>query len=455
MKATKRSRSSGTGWTGADHLERDEAKKADLTSEQTRRRELLSHDTLSKRDAMKLRLHLTKAQREVDEMKQRLQVWDAQEEMAKEKERQRLEDNPPPPKKKGRLGPETWKLKGAARPAWEVYDFDTRFVDVHIEAHKEAKIKATRCENLLLVYKGRFAEAAPDAARDYLGLLMQLGHISVEAKKYKTARAAWLECIELEGDNPVSTARESLMRMYLDLKRYDSAFRFGEQLADDSSVWIRYSFAVVAFQQKKPEAEEYMVRAIQANPFCAYYLAFYDTFNGVMEYTEDLAESEDEPQSSLEEAIEYCSSEQVPMWLDSKANLTLKNILVRAAQGNHSRLKASELEWSDRLVRIEEESDRIAKEAALREDEEEEESDDRADEDRSEDEEDVQEEERQRRKQKDRSEEDEGEDEEDHSDEDEEEVKVDVRMYAGMFRTAMEMLEESGQLGVMLQTILE
>jgi tetratricopeptide (TPR) repeat protein len=166
--------------------------------------------------------------------------------------------------------------------------------------------KATRCVNLLVVHRGRFGHDAPDAAREYLGLLMQLGHISVEAKKYKTAREAWLECIELEGDDPITTARESLMRMYLDLKRYDAAYRLGERLADDPSVWIRYSYAVMALQQKKPDAEveKCMVRAIQSNPFCAYYLAFYDTFNGVMEYTEDLAESEDEPQSSLEEAIE-------------------------------------------------------------------------------------------------------------------------------------------------------
>lgn len=456
MKATKRNSTVNTGWSGADHLERDASRDHKLTSEQHRRRDLLSHDTRDKRDAMKLKLHLTKSQRAVDEMKKRLQVWDAQEEKKQEKERQRLallEADPEPPKKRGRLGPETWKLKGPARPAWEVYDFDVRYVDPHIEAHKQAKEKATRCINLLVVHRGRFGHDAPDAAREYLGLLMQLGHISVEAKKYKTAREAWLECIELEGDDPITTARESLMRMYLDLKRYDAAYRLGERLADDPSVWIRYSYAVVALQQKKPAAdvEHCMVRAIQANPFCAYYLAFYDTFNGVMEYTEDLAESEDEPQSSLEEAIEYCSSETAPMWLDSKANLTLRNILVRAAQGNHNELKPSDLEWSTRLTKIEEECDRIAAEAALKdlreedgEDEEEDDAEaeaDEANEERSDSKEDAQEGKRRGRRKR--------EEDEDESEEEEEEIEVDVRMYAGMFRTAMEMLQESGQLGVM------
>jgi hypothetical protein len=454
VKATKRNRAVDNKWSGADHLERDASRDHKLSSEQHRRRDLLSHDTKDKRDAIKLKLHLTKSQRAVDDMKKRLVVWDAQEEKKQALERKRLEEleeSDEPKKKRGRLGPETWKLKGPARPAWEVYDFDVRYVDPHIEAHKQAKEKATRCVNLLLVHKGRFGHDAPDAAREYLGLLMQLGHISAEAKKYKTAREAWLECIELEGEDPITTARESLMRMYLDLKRYDAAYRLGERLADDPSVWIRYSYAVMALQQKKPdvEIEQCMVNAVKANPFCAYYLAFYDTFNGVMEYTEDLAESEDEPQSSLEEAIEYCSSETVPMWLDSKANLTLRNILVSAAQGNHSQLKPSDLEWSARLTRIEEECDRIAMEAALKEvkDEDEEEGEEDADHADEESEEEVQEEEpKGLRKREARRYEDEDDSEEE---DDEEEVEVDVRMYAGMFRTAMEMLQESGQLGVM------
>jgi hypothetical protein len=90
----------------------------------------------------------------------------------------------------------------------------------------------------------------------------------VEAKA--DGSVAWLECIELEGDDPITTARESLMRMYLDLKRYDAAYRLGERLADDPSVWIRYSYAVMALQQKKPDAEveKCMVRkVIQSNPF--------------------------------------------------------------------------------------------------------------------------------------------------------------------------------------------
>lgn len=42
-----------------------------------------------------------------------------------------------------------WQLKGAARPAEEVYDFDKRFKDVHAEALEESKASYSRQINLL------------------------------------------------------------------------------------------------------------------------------------------------------------------------------------------------------------------------------------------------------------------------------------------------------------------
>lgn len=284
---------------------------------------------------------------------------------------------------------------------------------------------------------------------------MQLGHLGFEAKKFKTAREAWLECIELEGDDPITTARESLMRMYLDLKRYDGAFRLGERLTDDWSVCIRFSVAVVAAKENKPEAEKYIVRAIQANPFCAYYLAFYDTFNGVMEYTEELEEAEDEPQSSLEEAIEYCCSNHAAMWLDSKANVTLRNILVRAAQGNHSELSPSDLEWNQRLTKIEVESERLAQVAALKAEEDESSNDEQEKDDDSQEDGHSQGDRERREEDSEDGSRDDSQQEDESEDGSEEKEKIDVRMYAGMFRTAMEMLQESGQLGLPLASIKE
>ena len=62
----------------------------------------------------------------------RLNAWDEVDEQAtykrqceEERRKRFLENgNEPPKKKRGRLGPETWKLRGAARPAHEVYGKD-------------------------------------------------------------------------------------------------------------------------------------------------------------------------------------------------------------------------------------------------------------------------------------------------------------------------------------------
>ena len=107
-------------------------------------------------------------------------------------------EEPTAKKKRGRKGPETWKLRGAARPAHEVYDFDTRYVDPHLVAHKQAREKAQRRQNLL--HPRLFDPHTIPACREYLGLLMQLGHICAEARQYKSAREAWLECLELDNN---------------------------------------------------------------------------------------------------------------------------------------------------------------------------------------------------------------------------------------------------------------
>jgi hypothetical protein len=54
----------------------------------------------------------------------------------------------------GTVGTETRKPAGPVRPAWEVYDFDVRYVDPH--SAQTGEEKATRCVNLLVVHRGRF-----------------------------------------------------------------------------------------------------------------------------------------------------------------------------------------------------------------------------------------------------------------------------------------------------------
>lgn len=367
----KRSHKESSNWSAADHADRLSARNK--TTQQLDRTKILSHDTLEKRNGMKLKLHLAQTKRHVAAMRQRLQQWDPVVETEKrrkldaelEQQQQQQQENnnhsseSVPKKKRGRKGPETWKLRGAARPAHEVYDFDTRYVDPYIQAHTDAKAKSQRLQNLTNP-KLFDAELIPEC-REYLGLLMQLGHISEEAKQYKTAREAWLECIDLEGTNqkggePLTTAREALMRLYVKLTRYEDAYQYGvQQLRHDSSVWVRYHAALVACILGKDDRHEVMTDAVKSNVFCAFYLAYYeDVFSKVMEYTEDLEDTELGAQSSFEEAIEYCGNgEDSAIGLWCKTEVALQSL--RTILHNKDSLSPLDLDWDGRLNRIQDE----------------------------------------------------------------------------------------------------
>mmetsp|Transcript_8815 Transcript_8815/g.18921 ORF Transcript_8815/g.18921 Transcript_8815/m.18921 type:complete len:561 (+) Transcript_8815:135-1817(+) len=369
----------------------------------TYKRTALSHDTADKIDAGKLRLHITKTKRVVETERERLRTWDDVEEKkrAAEEERKRreaetaalAEENGEKNKKRRRPGPETWKLRGAARPAWEVYDFDTRYVDPHAKQHEEARAKASRSRNLLSLYRGRFGEVGDGSneddvdyppqphCRNFLALLMQLGHLSVEAKKFKSARECFLEVMELEGTEEssavVTTARSRLMRMYLEANRPDSARRLWERLSHDGSAWIRYSAALIEYVSwrvleeegsSRKTAEDLACMAIAASPFCAYNIAFHGTFERVMEYGDEL---EDEDSGSLQEAIEYCHSEQMGSWLGTDGAVKwIRSVVLRLLNGGRSTVDSEYAEdartrlqsWESDLARIEEEFEAAEKE---------------------------------------------------------------------------------------------
>jgi hypothetical protein len=422
-KGTKKKRCRDeTTWSREDHELRQDRNNRAVSAKKEHRQRILSHYTRDNHNSIKLKLHITKTQREIENLRKRLKQWDPVEEaeikrkrLVDEEKRLRQDDGEPQPqKRRGRKGPETWKLKGAARPASEIYDFDTRYVDPHMKAHKQAEQKVSRSLNVLAEqYHATFLEKTGQVGRGYLGLLMQLGHLSLEKKQFKTSRACFLEVMQLEGCEPITTARDSLMRMYMQLGRTEAAVRLGERLQDDTSVWIRYSHALAVHLQRvelggTTTNVDCLVSAVRANPFCAFYLAFNDVFSRVMEYTEDLEDTEDVPQSSLEEAIEYCSSGAAKAWEESGAASVVRTLLSQASRGSNEQLKPADVEWSERLDKIEADFD----------------------------------------SRHNCSEGDEHKDVEDgeSSAEDEEAFAPDVKMYAGMFRTAMEMLQESGQM---------
>lgn len=427
-------------WSSNHHaLRKAKSQRKGITEKQEERERisaLLSRDSKQKREEGKNRLVIKRTQRLLEKLRSRLESWDDVEEallLKKEEEQRRLEEENEGKVKvrKGRLGPETWKLKGAARPAYMVYDFDTRHVDPHIKAHEDAKIKAARSRNVLVLCKGKFGiengkDVPQPQCREYLSLLMQLGNVSMYAQQMKTARKSFQQCMELESEYPITPARCQLMRLYMDANRPDSARRLWEKLPrNDPSVWIQYSAVLIEFVSFKileeegsseQKCEAKLVDAIKSNIFCAYYLAFFDNFTEVMDYTEDIEDADDD--SPLEQAIEYCNSEQVGAWKGTEGAMDwVKNFVVRVlsneSTSKEQNLTVSDLDWREALSKTRKTNGA---------------NDDDMDDKKSSDGD------------------DDGDDGDDNDGDDDDESVVDIEMYATMFETAMEMLEDSGAL---------
>jgi hypothetical protein len=152
-------------------------------------------------------------------------------------------------------------------------------------------------------------------------------------------------------------------------------------------------------------AEKLLVQAIRANLYCAYYIAFNDTFHQVMEYTDDVEDAED---STLEQAIEYCNSEEMGNWLGTGGAVDwIRDMILRTSNSKEEIdeqdsdcLQIQDLEWEQKLATLEkeyEENNELGQEESV-------ESVD-----------------------------------EDADDDDADGVNVDLLMYTGMFRTAMDM----------------
>ncbi|CAJ1966909.1 unnamed protein product [Cylindrotheca closterium] len=449
-KGSKRARSGGKGsgegstsaWTASDHIVRKakQQRKADDKQElRAQRSALLTRDSKEKREAGKLRLHMKRVQRQIDTLRSRLESWDDEDERKlavqnkKEEEARKKELENPTKKKKGRKGPETWKLKGAARPASEIYDFDTRYVDPYLKAHEDAKKKAQRSRNVFALCKGRFGEeqskdVPQPFCRDFLSLLMQMGNLAQQANQLKTARKSFLECLDLDSTPPITNARCQLMRLYMDANRPDSARRLWEKLGpEDPSVWIRYSAALIEYVSWKlleeegstqQTAEALLARAIQTNLYCAYYLAFSDTFIDAIDYGDEIEDANED--SPLEEAIEYCNSEQMGAWQGTEgACQWIRSVIMKGLKDAtcvaDGALKKEDLEWRQKLSEMRQryEESRAAEDGENGENEsnmEEEESGNQSDEEM-----------------------------------DDDELVVDLGMFIGMFETAMEMVEDSDE----------
>jgi len=485
------------------------ARLAQHVPEHTYKQTHLAHDGYEQIESSKLRLATSQIQRQVTALKERLEEWDPVEEAAlAEAAADEAEDETSLEhklklhsehrkvdaaarakaqselvllhakhgvnssfhrrkhnlKKHARPGPETWKLKGAARPAWEVYDFDTRYKDPHVKAHEEANARARRVKNIIRLCKGRFAVDTDEMddddnspgdtfnggnklfpppqphCRKYLSLLTQLGSLQLERKNYSSARKAFLEVLELEGTEwsySITNARNQLMNMYMSTNRPASARKLWERLENDGSAWIRYSAALIEYvswnllQEEgstADSAERLLTKAVRGNVYVAFFLGWPQMFAKAMEYTEELVERGDSPSGSILEAIEYgcCVNQEkgLGMWEITDGSMEwVRSVILKVF--NTSNDESSDANAEDRLTK----ADLMSWESKLAKEEEEYE--------------------RERNEKEDVKATEEvctsGNDESSNHVEDEGDDEPDSLMYAGMFRTAMDWLQDAGE----------
>jgi hypothetical protein len=159
------------------------------------------------------------------------------------------------------------------------------------------------------------------------------------------------------------------------------------------------------------------------------------------------------PQSSLEEAIEYCSSndnQQTKRWISMGGNVALRDILLQTIQEKHSSLTRTDVDWNARLIKLEQfckEQEEQANAAVAANEQQEEKGRRKTDSTSSEAATETDEQREESDSSPSSSNQDDGDDDENNStssssSESLPPPKVDLAMFVGMFRTAMEMVQE-------------
>jgi len=256
-----------------------------------------------------------------------------------------------------------------------------------------------------------------------------------------------------------------MMNLYLTTNRPSSARKLWNMLENDDSAWIRYSAALIEYVSwnllheegsTAQSAERMLARAIRGNVYVAFYLGWPQMFERAMEYTDEVVEGGtlDSASGSMLEAIEYgccCySSEQrqhnengkesvaevnaeedrgMGMWLGTEGSLDwIRSVVLRVlneSKGDGSGGSKNSEVVGDSTDCVLTRSDLLSWETKLSKEEEDYERE------RNEKEEWI------------RCREEEGESA--YDDEEKEGEEPDVVMYAGMFRTAMDWLQDAGE----------
>jgi len=271
------------------------------------------------------------------------------------------------------------------------------------------------------------------------------------------------------------------MNMYLSCNRPNSARGLWERLRYDNSAWVRYSAALIEYVSwnllgergsTAEIAEAALARAIRGNVYVAYLLGWSRTFEKAMEYTDEVVEGGimvGKESGSLLEAIEYgcrCYSsssaagdgKEMPrnddddgdndvgmaIWLGTEGSLDwVRSVILRVLNdgdddGEEEGGRCSDRSDTNKLTK----ADLLCWEGRLNEEEEEFE---RRGQKEKEDGSLTMKDEAQAENESDDDDNDNCDDASSQGDDDEDLLDPDVPMYAGMFRTAMDWLQDAGE----------
>ena len=157
--------------------------------------------------------------------------------------------------------------------------------------------------------------------KEYLAVLLEVGHLRREIGRDGAAAWAFVECAELDGDGEgkfETDTRDRTVRTYTLLKKYQSAI---ELYIDAQTTWTAYAAALLPHLSNGGIAEETdgdvraAAAAVRAHPLVAWIFANAAiktaSGGGIAEAVEEV---DGAPPGTAAETLEYGANEQMDLW---------------------------------------------------------------------------------------------------------------------------------------------
>lgn len=209
-------------------------------------------------------------------------------------------------KKKGRLGYETWKLRGAARPADTLIDTFEDYNDPHAGT-----------VDMFTLHMGSFS--SHPQTKVYLDLLTQLAVACGEAGFTRKEAETYERVLQIDAEDK-DNCRHLYVMSLLDRGEAGKARALIERFsATDTGTVMTYSMVLVevvswmALEEagaSEALATSAIERAYLANPYALVCLSYASIFEDVVEYADEINPAKCVP-GSVQEAIWYCCRQEV------------------------------------------------------------------------------------------------------------------------------------------------